>query len=197
MNATPPQVPRVVSPRELHRLREAGAACELLDVRTPPEHAEAHVPGVQLVPLDTLDPAAFLARRPDSAAPLYVFCQAGGRAKMAIEKFDAAGFEGCVLVEGGTQAWIDAGLPVDRGTSRVIPLMRQVQLVIGFFSALGAGLALTVDVRFALLPLLAGCGLLVAGSTGWCGLAILMSKMPWNRVAGQSCCASGNCSTSN
>jgi hypothetical protein len=41
-----------------------------------------------------------------------------------------------------------------------------------------------------------GAGLTMAGSTGWCGLAILMSKMPWNRVPGQSSCADGNCSTS-
>ena len=34
-------------------------------------------------------------------------------------------------------------------------------------------------------------------STGWYGLAILLSKMPWNRIDGQTCCSSGNCSTSN
>jgi hypothetical protein len=33
-----------------------------------------------------------------------------------------------------------------------------------------------------------GAGLTFAGSTGWCGLAILMSKMPWNRVNCPSCC---------
>jgi rhodanese-related sulfurtransferase len=183
VNSTLSQAPTVIAPAELHRRRQNGAACDLLDVRTAPEHAAAHVSGVQLVPLDTLDPAAFLARRGDAAAPLYVFCQSGGRAKKAIEKFQAAGFDGCVLVEGGTQAWIDAGLPVERGASRVLPLLQQVHLTIGFFTLLGAVLALTVDVRFALLPVLTGCGLLINGTTGWCGLALLMAKMPWNRTA--------------
>lgn len=183
MNSALPQAASVISPSELHRRRQSGAACDLLDVRTAPEHATAHVPGVHLVPLDLLDPAAFLVSRKDASAPLYVFCQAGGRAKKAIEKFRAAGFDGCVLVEGGTQAWIDAGLPVERGTSRVLPLLRQVHLIVGFFTALGAVLALTVDPRFAVLPLLTGCGLLINGSTGWCGLALLLAKMPWNRAA--------------
>lgn len=184
MNTTLPQVSPVVSPLELHQRRQGGASCDLLDVRTPPEHAAAHVPGVQLVPLDALDPSAFLARRTDAAAPLYVFCQAGGRAKKAIEKFRAAGFDGCVLVEGGTEAWIAAGLPVERSASRVLPLQRQVQLVIGFFTALSAVLALTVDPLFALIALLTGCGLLINGSTGWCGLGLFLAKMPWNRSAG-------------
>lgn len=187
MNATLPQVPASIHPAELHRLRSGGAACELLDVRTPPEHAAAHVPGVSLVPLDDLDPAAYLARRSDPSAPLYVFCQAGGRARKAIEKFRAAGCDRCVLVEGGTQAWIDAGLPVERGTSRVLPLMRQVQLTIGVVSGVGALLALTVDPRFAILPLFTGCGLILAGSTGWCGLALLLARMPWNRANQTTC----------
>jgi len=39
-----------------------------------------------------------------------------------------------------------------------------------------------------------GAGLTFAGSTGWCGLAILLSKMPWNRVSGKSCGSGGSCS---
>ena len=83
---------------------------------------------------------------------------AGGRAG-PLKNSQRAGFDGCVLVEGGTQAWIDAGLPVNRGESRVLPLMRQVQITVGFVSAAGAVLALAVNPRFALIPLLAGCGL--------------------------------------
>jgi rhodanese-related sulfurtransferase len=186
MNSATLQAPTSIAPRDLHRLRQGGEACELLDVRTPPEHAAAHVVGVKLMPLDDLDPRVFLAQRADPTAPLYVICQSGTRAARAIEKFRAVGADHCVLVEGGTQAWIDAGLPVERGTSRVLPLIQQVHLVIGFFTALGAVLALTVDPRFALLALLTGCGLLVNGSTGWCGLALFLAKMRWNRLPASS-----------
>ena len=100
--------------------------------------------------------------------------------------------QGCVLVEGGTQAWIDAGLPVNRGESKVLPLMRQVQITVGCLSAAGAALALAVNPWFALLPLITGCGLLFAGLTGFCGLALLLAKMPWNKTSTRSsaaCCS--------
>jgi len=171
-----------VTPRELHDLIAGSAAAELLDVRTPGEFAAAHVPGAKLIPLDDLDAAAFCRARSADGKPVYVLCQSGGRARKAIEKLQRAGFSGCVLVEGGTQAWIDAGLPVNRGESKVLPLMRQVQITVGFISATGAALALTVNPWFALLPLVTGCGLLFAGLTGFCGLALLLAKMPWNRA---------------
>jgi rhodanese-related sulfurtransferase len=170
-----------ISPAELSRLVQSDPATELLDVRTPPEFTSAHVPGARLVPLDALDPRSYLAARPAGDAPIYVLCQAGGRARKAIEKFRSVGFENCVLVEGGTQAWIDAGLPVDRAPSKVLPLMRQVQITVGAISAIGAILALTVNSLFAVVPLIIGAGLLFAGLTGTCGLALFLAKMPWNR----------------
>ena len=181
-----------ITPRELHNRLSSGAPSQLLDVRSPAEHAGAHVSGVRLIPLDELDPVSFCHERGSDSAPVYVFCQAGGRAKRAIEKLQGAGVQGCVLVEGGTQAWMDAGLPVIRGESRVLPLMRQVQITIGIISAVGAALALTVNPRFAFIPLLTGCGLFFAGVTGFCGLALLLAKMPWNKSVpskGASCCS--------
>jgi rhodanese-related sulfurtransferase len=180
-----------ISPGVLDRLLAGGAPLELLDVRTPGEFAGAHVPGARLVPLDELDAAAFLRQRGVTDEPIYVLCQSGGRARRAIEKFQRVGFDGCVLVEGGTQAWMDCGLTVNRGGSRVIPLMRQVQIAVGCVSATGAALALFVDLKFALIPLLMGCGLLFAGLTGYCGLALVLAKMPWNKTGTRntsSCC---------
>ena len=83
----------------------------------------------------------------------------------------------------------------DDSGGKAMPLMQQVQLTIGLGVLTGAILALTVHPNWVFLCAFFGAGLTMAGSTGWCGLAILMSKMPWNRVAGQSSCASGNCST--
>ena len=190
MNTMQPETS--ISPRELQRRLAAGQPARLLDVRTAGEHAAAHIPGATLIPLDELNAAAFCRERGGDGSPVYVLCQSGGRAQRAIEKLERAGVRGCVLVEGGTQAWIDAGLPVNRGASRVLPLMRQVQVTIGFLSAAGAALALTVNAWFALIPLVMGCGLLFAGLTGFCGLALLLAKMPWNKT---STCASTSCCT--
>ena len=177
-----------ITPEELYRLLAGGAAAEIMDVRTPGEYAAAHVPGAKLAPLDDLDAARFCREHDAGNGPVYVLCQTGGRARKAIERLQSAGFAGAVLVEGGTQAWMDAGLPVERGESKVLPLMRQVQIVVGFLSALGAALSLMVHPLFALIPLVLGCGLLFAGLTGLCGLALLLAKMPWNRMKNCGAC---------
>lgn len=176
------QLQIAIFPAELFQLAQRGPQ-DILDVRTPAEFESVHVPGAALDPLDRLDPRQFLEHRGPDGKPLYIICQTGGRALKAIEKFKRAGFNGCVLVEGGTEAWMKAGLPVIRGERRVLPLMRQVQLVVGILSATGAALALVVNPYFAIIPLFIGCGLFFAGLTGMCGMASLLAKMPWNRSA--------------
>lgn len=181
-----------IRPHDLRSRLAAGQPARLVDVRTPAEFTAAHVPGAELIPLDEIDAAAFCRERGVNRTPVYVLCQSGGRARRAIEKLQRAGVQGCVLVEGGTQAWIDAGLPVNRGERRVLPLMQQVQIVVGFLSAAGAALALAVHPGFALIPLVMGGGLLFAGLTGFCGLALVLAKMPWNKSStcnSASCCA--------
>lgn len=186
------QTQSTITPHDLQNLLSSGKPAHLLDVRSPAEYSGVHIPGAQLIPLDELDPVSFCKQRGADCSPVYVICQSGGRAARAIQKLEAAGVKECVLLEGGTQAWIDAGLPVNRGQSRVLPLMRQVQITIGAISASGSLLALLVDPRFAFVPLFMGCGLLMAGITGFCGLAVLMAKMPWNKASspkGSSCCS--------
>jgi len=176
------QAGKSIQPLELNRRLAEGGPAQLLDVRTPGEFAAAHVPGARLIPLGNLDPAVVRRQRGAEDIPLYVLCQSGGRARKAIEKLEQGGVHGCVLVEGGTQAWMDAGLPVTREKNNTLPLMRQVQITVGVISASGALLALLSNPLFAILPLIIGCGLTFAGITGTCGMALLLAKMPWNRA---------------
>ena len=68
------------------------------------------------VPLDTLNPTALMQSRTTSPdEPLYFICAVGGRSAWACEMMMAAGYENVVNVEGGTQAWFAAGLPVQQG----------------------------------------------------------------------------------
>jgi rhodanese-related sulfurtransferase len=177
-----------IEPGELHRLLAGNGSAQLLDVRTPGEFATAHVPGAKLIPLDDLDPTAFRQQFNAQAGPVYVLCQSGGRARKAIDKLECAGVYGCVLVEGGTQGWMEAGLPVIRGQSKVLPLMRQVQITAGSITAVGAVLALTVNPLFVIIPLVIGCGLLFSGISGTCGMALVLTKMPWNQARSCGAC---------
>ncbi|MCL2660928.1 MAG: rhodanese-like domain-containing protein [Acidobacteriaceae bacterium] len=181
---------RTISPLALSTTLGDGATHELLDVRTPGEYASAHVPGAKLLPLNELKVEDYLAAH-KPGCPIYVVCQAGMRAAKAVEQFKAAGCNDCVLVEGGTEAWINAGLPVHRGTKSPMPLMRQVQIVVGSLAAIGSVLALYVNIWFVALPFLLGCGLLFSGVTGTCGMAFMLAKMPWNRQIDRcsQCCA--------
>ena len=64
-------------------VEEAGRnpAIRLVDVRTPEEYREGHLPGSLNLPLDELARAE--KALPDKQAPLYVYCLSGARSGMA------------------------------------------------------------------------------------------------------------------
>jgi rhodanese-related sulfurtransferase len=171
-----------VPPTEVQRLTRSGEAPELIDVRTPPEYAEFHAQGATLVPLDRLDPHAVMAaRNGSSASPLYVLCRSGSRAAKAVEKFETAGFTNVYAVEGGTLAWERAGLPVVRGETKVISLERQVRIAAGVLVLAGVMLGSLAHPTFYGLSAFVGAGLIFAGVTDWCGMGMLLARLPWNR----------------
>jgi rhodanese-related sulfurtransferase len=175
-----------INATELQNSLQSGKNISLIDVRTPIEHEEMHIERSQLMPLDQLDPAAVKSAS-SSAEQCVLICRGGKRAEQAYQKLQAAGCSNLAILDGGVLAWEAKGLPLQRTERVVLPLMRQVQLTIGLLALTGSILAMTVHKNFALLPAFLGCGLTLAGSTGWCGLAILLSKMPWNKING--CCS--------
>lgn len=178
-----------VDPQTLSRLAQAGTI-DLIDVRTPAEFETAHLAAARNVPLDRLDPQAVLASRKGAAdQPIYFICQKGGRGRQACEKLEQAGFCNVVNVEGGTQAWIDAGLPVVRG-KQTMSLERQVRIVAGSLVLTGVLLGRFVDLNFIWLAAFVGAGLVFAGVTDTCGMGMLLARMPWNRGAGGACATS-------
>lgn len=84
----------------------------LLDVRTPGEYAEGHVPGAVNVPHDQLAAhLSELAAHPSDE--VVVYCERGGRAALAIETLEGAGFSGVRHLAGDMAGWRAAGLPTD------------------------------------------------------------------------------------
>jgi rhodanese-related sulfurtransferase len=154
----------------------------LVDVRTPVEFAEVHASPAVNIPLDRIS-AGELQRigSVPGDQPVYLLCRSGQRATQAADKLKAAGFTKPVVVTGGTLAWIDAGLPVTRGKSKVIGLERQVRIAAGALVFIGALLTCFVHPNFVWLPGFVGAGLVFAGVTDFCGMGLLIARMPWNR----------------
>lgn len=171
-----------ITPKELEERRRSGQTVELIDVRTPAEFREVHAEFARNIPLDRLDPKAVMEGRNGNAEePLYLICRTDNRGKKACQKFLDAGFANVVNIAGGTLAWADLGLPVVRG-KKTMSLERQVRIAAGALALIGAVLALTVNIWFALLPAFIGAGLVFAGITDTCGMAMLLARMPWNQV---------------
>src|SRR5688500_14216239 len=148
---------------EVATVRSQRPGVGLIDVRTPVEYAGVHAEGAKLIPLDVLDRQAVMADRNGSAGePVYVLCKSGTRAAKAVERFRAAGFGNVFSVEGGTQAWERAGLPVVRG-EKVMSLERQVRVGSGSLVLLGVMLGWLLHPAFFGLPAFVGAGLVCAG----------------------------------
>ncbi len=186
-----------ITPKELYDKLRAGTAIELIDVRTPVEFREVHAVGARNVPLDTLTPEKLLTEPGSKGTPVYMICRSGGRAAQACERMVAAGFADVVNVEGGTLAWVEAGLPIVRD-HKVISLERQVRIAAGSLVLIGALLGFFVHPYWIALSAFVGAGLVFAGLTNTCGMGLLLAKMPWNRAGGNpgaSCSVkSGSCS---
>ncbi len=174
--------PATVTVTEFAALLAKGAPLAVLDVRTPAEFAECHVQGAKLAPLDALDPQkAADALKPADGTPIYLLCKSGGRATKAAEQFIAAGIANVAVVTGGTDACVAANVPVVRGGKATIPLDGQVRIALGAFILLLWVLARYVHYGFAYLIPIMAVALIISGITGFCGMAILLGKAPWNQ----------------
>lgn len=172
MNAT-------ITPQELAQRKDLGESLRLLDVRSPAEFGQVHVSFAQNMPLESLNPAALKGETAD--VPLYVICRSGSRGRQACERLQAAGLN-VQNVEGGTVAWEAAGLPVERSGRKVISLERQVRIAAGLLVLTGVLLGWLVHPALYGLAAFVGGGLVFAGLTDWCGMGMLMAKMPWNQA---------------
>lgn len=169
--------------------RQSAGEVDVIDVRMPTEYREVHAQGALNRPLDSLDPQAIAAARNGrSGEPLYVICKSGNRSSKAVQKFLDAGIENVVNVDGGTTAWVSAGLPVVRG-KKSVSLERQVRIAAGFLTLVGALLGFFVHPYFIGISAFVGAGLMFAGITDTCGMGMMLSKMPWNKVQGQGTCS--------
>jgi len=151
----------------------------LIDVREPSEHEAEKISGSNLLPL---------AKVCKSSLPKYenkklvLHCRSGKRSANACQKL--LGEDSALEIynlEGGISAWSVEGCEIETSGKFFLPLDRQVQLTIGLGVFVASILGYLLSPSFFLLSGFFGVGLIFAGLSGYCGLAILMAKMPWNK----------------
>ena len=72
----------------------------LLDVRTPQEYSEGHIPASKNVPLQTLDKISSIADNKN--IPLFVYCYSGGRSRQAAAVLQSMGYTNVTNIGGIT-----------------------------------------------------------------------------------------------
>ncbi len=162
-----------------------GLSGALIDVRERDEFAHEHIPGAVNYPLSELT----RGRWPDlpGSTPLYVICQSGGRSLQACRLLENQGFTHVTNLDGGLSNYKRQEGNLVR-ESRVLPLMRQVQIAAGFLVLTGVVLAKALHPGFMYLSGFVGAGLIFAGISGICPMANILAKLPWNKPCGTSCC---------
>lgn len=149
----------------------------LIDVREPAEHRTESIEGACLIPLAEMK----IEKLPSIKRPIVIHCRSGNRSAEACTKLLATDPSLDVYsLEGGIVAWQQAGFSVKKSGSNVLPLDRQTQIAVGTIAFLGTILGTLINPAFYILPGFIGAGLMFAGITGWCGMAKLLAKMPWN-----------------
>jgi rhodanese-related sulfurtransferase len=176
-------MPLVLTAEDLGELVRTRADVRLLDVRTAGEYESVHIRGAYNVPLDTLGEHAEEIGATVNE-PVVLICQSGNRARRAEEVLKQSRMENVHVLEGGMNGWLAAGGAVKRGPRR-LSLERQVRIAAGVLAASGGLLALLLNPLWAVVPAFVGSGLVFAGITDTCGMAMLLARLPYNR--GVSC----------
>lgn len=151
---------------------------KIVDVREPGEFATEKIPGSHSVPLSQLQT---LAPRLDKHEPILLMCRGGGRARQAESQLQALGFTNLRVFEGGIMAWKAQGKPVDKGTSNVWAMERQVRFTAGVLVLVGVLGSFFVHPYLVWLSAFVGGGLTFSALTDTCTMARVLGLMPWNR----------------
>jgi len=155
-----------------------GGKAVLIDIREQDERAREWIPVSVSIPLSEwrgTDLSPYRGKR------VVLHCRSGNRTVVNAPLFLEAGFSDVSYLQGGIEGWKDAGMPVKTNRKAPLEIMRQVQIIAGGVALAGGLAGYLVDPAYALISAFVGAGLLVAGTTGWCGMARVLAYMPWNR----------------
>lgn len=97
---------RQISQEEAQKMMDTEKDYIILDVRTPDEYAEGHIPGAICISHDSI-PTDDIPELPDKDQLIMVYCRSGRRSKLAAEQLVAQGYTN-VVEFGGINTWSGA-----------------------------------------------------------------------------------------
>lgn len=156
----------------------------IVDLRTPAEINVEYIDGCFCLPVQTLTSAQLnntLIENNKMGESVYLLCQSGLRADLAIKKLAGEEDSHYIIIDGGLNALKAAGMDIEKGSSNLISLERQVRIAAGALTVIGVVLGTFVNPYFYGLSAFVGAGLMFAGITNTCGMALALAKMPWNK----------------
>jgi glyoxylase-like metal-dependent hydrolase (beta-lactamase superfamily II)/rhodanese-related sulfurtransferase len=120
---------KLLKPQELHRQVQAGTAPIIVDVRLPSEWMALRIGNVLNIPLNKMFTDS---KRLSKDMPVLTVCNSAYRSSMGASVLLKQGFRDVLNMEGGSEAWIAAGLPTlsaaGTGTGSAAAPMRAVRL---------------------------------------------------------------------
>lgn len=172
--------PETLSPKQVSKLIEQGAV--LVDIRDRTDYLREHIPQAVSLPLTEITTGKTVEGA--GQQPVIFHCQTGMRTTNNADELVSAVRSGKVfLLSGGINAWKGAALPTVEDKKQPLPIIRQVHITAGILILLGVIAGYAVDNRLFLLSGFVGAGLVFSGVSGFCGMASVLQKMPWNRPA--------------
>jgi rhodanese-related sulfurtransferase len=167
-----------ITPEQAFSLLQEDPSYVLVDVRSAAEYRELHAEQAIHIPLEQILEQKSLSTLNNKKA--LCICQSGMRGEKAVEALLKNGITEVRNVEGGTRAWKNARLPIVEG-EKCMSIERQVRSLAGALVLGGSLAGLLISPYFFAVPLFVGSGLLFAGITDTCGMALLLAKCPWNK----------------
>ncbi|HYL45213.1 MAG TPA: rhodanese-like domain-containing protein [Ktedonobacteraceae bacterium] len=169
---------RSIEVSEAEELLQQANTTKILDVRTPAEYEALHIPGSYNVPLDQL-PEHRINLGNKLNDPIILLCRSGARAEQAAKLFEETELAQFHVLRGGISAWEKAGKPVRRGKQRW-SMERQVRGLAGALVLAGTLGGVFIWKPLIYLAAFIGGGLAYSAVTDTCGMAMLLSKLPYN-----------------
>lgn len=173
-----------ISVSELHAMASQSKDLVIIDVRTRSEYNRGHIPAA--LNLQGAQLRSHLCELPPTTK-VAIVCQSGGRSQLACEGL-RRDFHGLLNVDGGTAAWIRAGLPVEKENKNMhqtsdSKLRRQTHLVAGLMLTTALVMGFTGNPTWFYLACLPAFGLMLDAITGICPMTLILRKAPWNSGA--------------